>query len=81
MPTDITKTKRPAVLAAFTDHPASIGESYWQHFGFALRFSGRLFVAGGAALIHAVVPALCETTASRCIRAMHDDLTRRQSTD
>ena len=60
-----------------TAHPASVGESYGQHFVFALRFACRLFVAGGAAMVHAVIPSLCETTASRCIRAMHDDLTRR----
>lgn len=68
------------ILPGFlTDHPADVGETYGQHFRFALRFAFRLFVAGGAALIHAVIPALCETTASRCIRAMHDDLSRRHN--
>ena len=38
---------------------------------FALGFAGALAVAACAALIHALVPALCETTASRKVRDLH----------
>ncbi|MEO0329153.1 MAG: DUF6356 family protein, partial [Pseudomonadota bacterium] len=31
------------------DHPASVDEGYFEHFLFALRFSGTLFFAGFAA--------------------------------
>ena len=51
----------------FLDHPASVDESYFAHMRFALRFSFWLSVAAGAALIHALVPACCETTASRIL--------------
>jgi len=71
-----THSPRP-VLRAFTEHPASVGETYGQHFLFALRFSGRLFLASGAAFVHALIPALCEQTASKRIKAMHHDLTHR----
>ena len=64
-------------VRAFTAHPATVGESYLQHFCFALRFSLRLFAAAGAALIHALVPACFETTASDLIKRMHDDLSQR----
>ena len=51
----------------FIEHPASVEESYFQHMRFALSFAFWLVIAGGAALIHAVVPALCATTASRIL--------------
>jgi hypothetical protein len=38
---------------------------------FAIRFSGRLFLAALAALVHAVFPFLFEKTASRMIGEMY----------
>ena len=64
-------------LESFTAHPASVDETYLEHMGFALRFSGRLAGAACAALVHAVVPAWCETTASRIIRQMNDEMESR----
>lgn len=58
------------LLRAFTEHPASVGESYWQHLAFALGFAARLLLAGLAALVHAVLPFLFKTTASRLIAEM-----------
>ncbi len=49
----------------FTRHPATVGETYFGHMAFALGFSGWLLLVGAAALIHAVFPFCCETTASR----------------
>lgn len=68
-----TTTRAPLdrVAAAFTDHPASVGESYGAHMRFALGFSGRLALAAGAALVHAVLPFLFERTASRMIAEMY----------
>ncbi|WP_298261379.1 DUF6356 family protein [uncultured Litoreibacter sp.] len=62
---------RPNFLAAMRSHPASVGETYFGHMRFALRFSGLLFAAAGAALVHAILPALFETTASQMIRRMY----------
>ncbi|WP_147126417.1 DUF6356 family protein [Shimia ponticola] len=64
----------------FTAHPASVGESYWEHARFAFRFSTRLLVAAGAAAVHAVFPWLCESTASRAVRAMAVELEARHRT-
>ncbi len=55
----------------FTDHPASVGESYGQHMGFALRFALWLLVAAGAALIHALLPFAFERTASRIVARLY----------
>ena len=53
------------VARLFTDHPQSVDETYLEHAGFAARFSGWLFLAAIAAMIHAVFPFLFEKTASR----------------
>ncbi|MGX0877702.1 hypothetical protein ACSSV4_002395 [Roseovarius sp. MBR-154] len=55
----------------FLEHPRKVEESYLQHAGFAGGFALRLFAAGFAALIHAMLPCLFETTASRMIARMH----------
>jgi len=55
----------------FNDHPASVDETYWEHFHFALTFAGSLFLAAGAALVHALVPCLCEKTASTIINRLY----------
>ncbi|WP_112323835.1 DUF6356 family protein [Oceanibium sediminis] len=55
----------------FLDHPAKVDETYGEHFLFALKFSATLFVAAGAALIHAVIPCMCERTASRKVAALY----------
>jgi hypothetical protein len=63
----------------FLDHPHKVGEGFFEHMAFALTFSGRLFKAAGAALLHAFVPALCETTASQAIIDMHAEIMARRA--
>ncbi len=55
----------------FLDHPATVNESYFGHMRFALGFAFWLAVAAFAALVHAVIPAICETTASRILKRLH----------
>lgn len=56
------------IMRAFSEHPQSVDETYLQHMLFAGGFSYRLFLAGVAAMIHAVFPFLFEKTASRIVR-------------
>ena len=56
----------------FFEHPASVEESYGEHARFAFGFSMKLFAAAFAALIHALVPALFEKTASGIIRSLYE---------
>lgn len=61
---------RSFLTAMFVDHPASVNESYFQHMRFAASFAFWLFAAALAAMVHAIVPALCETTASSVLRKL-----------
>jgi Family of unknown function (DUF6356) len=56
----------------FTEHPAAVDETYFGHMAFAGWFAGRLFMAAGAALVHAFLPFLFETTASRIVRELYE---------
>lgn len=56
----------------FLDHPASVGESYAQHFTHAAGFAMLLARAACACFIHALVPALFDRTASRLVTQLHD---------
>ena len=61
----------------FLSHPQSVGESYFQHQRVALSFAMPLLGASLAALVHALVPAVCERTASDIIRKLHGRLEKR----
>ena len=61
-----TKTAPTLFATIFTEHPASVDETYLQH----ARFAFWLGLAALAALVHAVIPKLCETTASTIIRRL-----------
>lgn len=68
--THSTSRKNP-IAAVFLDHPATVNETYFQHMRFAFSFAFWLGAAALAALVHAVIPALCETTASRILKRLH----------
>jgi len=61
----------------FIHHPQSVDESYFEHMRFAGWFASRLLLAGGAAMIHALIPCLFEKTAGRMIGEMHQRLSGR----
>ena len=49
----------------FTDHPHAVNETYTEHLAFALKFGAKMTLGGLAAMLHAVLPFLCITTAGR----------------
>ena len=71
---------RNTIQAVFLSHPQAVNESYTEHAGVAFRYAARLFVASCAALVHAIVPALCKTTASSLIQEMHQEMQARTAT-
>lgn len=56
----------------FTEHPAQVHESYWQHLGHASWFAGQMLIGAFACLFHALVPGTCTKTGSRIITRLHD---------
>lgn len=59
------------VVKRSREHLAAVEEPYLQHLRFAGAVGMLLVLAGGACLIHALVPALFEDKASRTIRRLH----------
>lgn len=56
----------------FTEHPESVGETYWQHLAHAAGFGVRMVLGGLCCLAHALLPFLFVTTGSRMIASLHD---------
>jgi uncharacterized protein DUF6356 len=59
-------------LALFTDHPASVGESYVQHLGSAGSFGARMILAGFACMLHGLLPFLFVRTGRQTIEVLHE---------
>ena len=60
------------LIRAFSEHPASVGESYIQHLGQAACFGTRMVAAGIACLVHGLLPFLFVSTGSVAIRELND---------
>ncbi|MGZ0188039.1 MAG: DUF6356 family protein [Alphaproteobacteria bacterium] len=56
----------------FTDHPASVGENYFEHMGQAFSFAGAMFVGALACAVHGVLPFVCLKTGSTTVSRLHD---------
>lgn len=63
----------------FLNHPESVGESYFEHQRAAMTFAGSLTVTAAAALIHAMVPGLCQHTARNRIELLNKQLQDRSA--
>lgn len=59
---------------SFTEHPASVGETYTEHLGSAWGFAGAMLAGGIACAIHGIFPFFFTTTGSATIRRLHDTM-------
>ena len=59
----------------FSEHPASVGETYGEHFHVAGHFAFELAKASALCAVHAVFPALYTRTASTKVIALCDEMT------
>lgn len=75
--TSNTSLNRNPFSVLFLDHPATVNETYFQHMRFAFGIAFWLAGAALAALTHALVPALCATTASRILQRLHAQIESR----
>ena len=62
----------------FTEHPASVDETYLEHFGSAIYFGTKMIVAGVACVVHGVLPAVFVTRGSDTVRALHERVMKRR---
>lgn len=58
-------------IKLFTEHPASVGETYGEHFVMASSFAVRMILGGFACLIHGFLPFLFVRTGSSEISSLH----------
>ncbi len=56
----------------FTEHPASVDETYTEHMAMALSFGARMFAGACGCIIHAFLPFLFVTTGSGAIAELHE---------
>jgi hypothetical protein len=68
----------PLLRRWFLDHPASVGESYREHFGVAGRFGVKMIAGGLACLVHAVVPSAFVRTGSGTVKGLYSEMVSRQ---
>jgi len=59
------------MLQRFTDHPATVNETYFEHMRTAFGFGGAMLLGGLACLVHGLFPWLFLTHRSDTIRALH----------
>jgi hypothetical protein len=51
----------------FTDHPESVGETYFEHFKYAFMFGFNMTIAGLACMLHAIFPFFFACTGSNML--------------
>lgn len=66
------------IQTLFHDHPASVGESYAQHFAKAMSFGLRLVAGGLACCVHALLPALFARSGSDTVLGLTHELRARR---
>ncbi|MEM9881230.1 MAG: DUF6356 family protein, partial [Pseudomonadota bacterium] len=60
------------MLKLFTQHPASVNETYTEHMGSAFSFGSTMVVAGCACLLHGVFPFLFDKTGRTAVAKLYD---------
>ena len=68
-----------SLSSKFTEHPATVGETYGEHFVSAMGFSLAMLRAAFACAVHAVFPFLFERTGSQCISGLYDRMVTNRS--
>jgi hypothetical protein len=55
----------------FTDHPATVDETYLQHMTMAFGFGGRMLLGALACFVHGLFPWMCLSRGSDTVRSLH----------
>lgn len=67
------------IRKAFTEHPASVGETYGEHLVMASGFGLRMVFAGLACMLHGLLPFLFVKTGSHQIETLHGKMVTNRS--
>ena len=59
------------IKRAFTEHPESVGETYFEHLAHASGFGVRMVLGGFACILHGLLPFLFVKTGSKQIEPLH----------
>lgn len=59
------------MIRRFTEHPASVDETYFQHMGMAFGFGTKMLIGSLGCFVHGIFPWLCLTRGSDTIRVLH----------
>ena len=62
----------------FAEHPQTVGETYAEHLGIAVRFGLTMLAGAFACFVHALIPALFQRTGSGTIKRLYAELISRQ---
>lgn len=68
-----------SLFKPFTEHPATVGETYGEHFSTALSFSFLMLRGAIGCAVHALFPFLFIKTGSECIECLHDRMIANRS--
>ena len=60
-----------SMIRRFTEHPASVNETYFQHMGMAFGFGAKMLVGSLGCFMHGLFPWLCLTRGSDTVRTLH----------
>ena len=60
------------LISLFTEHPATVNETYLQHLMNATGFALRMIGAGMCCLVHGLFPFLFVRTGSSAVTQLHD---------
>lgn len=67
----VPETDRSQFMKAFTAHPESVGESYFEHLRMSFGFGARMLVSGLGCFLHGIFPFICVKTGSQTIDELH----------
>lgn len=66
-------------LRIFTEHPATVGETYFEHMHSATSFAIRMLGGGLACLVHGLFPFLFVKTGSQQVQILHEKMVLNRS--
>lgn len=66
-------------MKLFTEHPESVGETYFEHMRMSFSFGTKMLFASIGCFLHAIFPFLCVRTGSSAVSRLHHDMVTHRS--